>query len=431
MNWNNEAVFYHLYPLGATGQLHKVGETGSFNDITHWVDHIDEIGCNALYIGPIFYSDFHGYETIDYKLIDPRLGKNHEFTQFVNYAHSHGIRIVLDGVFNHTSRGFFAFSDILQHGRNSKYWNWYHVHEDHSKPDGISYESWEGHPELPKLNLNNKEVVSYLLEVVRYWKETFNIDGIRLDAADCLALEFIEELRKLSNSFDSNFWLVGELIHGDYRNWVVDHLLHSCTNYELYKGIWSSHKDQNFHEIAWTLKRQFADGGVYQGKSLYNFVDNHDVNRLRSNLEDNRHLYTSYIMLFAVPGIPSLYYGSEWGIEGKRTNSSDSMLRPQLDPRNFKGTEANLPAVIKKLSKININHPALRTGSYSEIQVESQYIVFERSLEGQKIIVFINASDEIQEYSGLTGSYYDLLNDEHIQGPVYCYPGWGRILIQN
>ena len=181
------------------------------------------MGVNAIYLGPIFESSKHGYDTIDYFQIDRRLGSNENMKNLSNEIHKRGMRLVLDGVFNHTGRGFWAFQDLLNNGRSSNYIDWFQgVNFNRTSPmgDPFDYETWQGYYDLVKLNLGHPAVNEHLLSAVNYWMEEWQIDGLRLDAADCVSLEFWKELRNFCTSRNPDFWLMGEIIHGDYRNWA-------------------------------------------------------------------------------------------------------------------------------------------------------------------------------------------------------------------
>ena len=217
-----------------------------------------DLGCTALYIGPLFESSSHGYDTRDYRLTDRRLGDNEDFIHFVKLCHQAGIRVVVDGVFNHTGREFFAFRDIQEKREHSPYCGWYRgVNFGWDSPfhDGFSYEAWQGHYELPCLNLQNPEVKQYLFDVIRYWIDTFDIDGIRLDCANVMDFQFMKEMRAATAPMKKDFWLMGEVIHGEYSRWVNDEMLHSVTNYELHKSLYSGLNDHNFFEIAHNVRR--------------------------------------------------------------------------------------------------------------------------------------------------------------------------------
>ena len=318
-----------MYPIGMTGapRRNEGGETvHRFQDLMKWLPHIKELGCTAIYIGPLFESTSHGYDTKDYRMVDRRLGDNRDFKGFVEKAHEMNIRIVVDGVFNHTGREFFAFQDIQKNREQSQYCGWYKgINFGWNSPynDGFGYEAWRNCFELVNLNLREPKVREYLLDVIGFWIHEFDIDGIRLDCADCLEFSFMEEMRRFTNEKKADFWLMGEVIHGDYSRYVKPEMLNSVTNYELHKGLYSGHNDHNYFEIAHTIRREFDEnGGIYKGLRLYSFVDNHDVDRIASKLNVPEHIFTVYMLLFTLPGIPSIYYGSEWGIEGKRSRTS-------------------------------------------------------------------------------------------------------------
>ena len=308
-NWYDSAVFYHMYPLGMSGAplQNKEGEVvHRFDELKKWLPHIKALGCDAIYIGPLFESTTHGYDTKDYRMVDRRLGDNKDFKTFVAEAHQMGLRIVVDGVFNHTGREFFAFQDIQKNRESSRYCGWYKgVNFGWNSPynDGFGYEAWRNCFELVNLNLQNREVKDYLFDVIRFWIHEFDIDGIRLDCADCLDFDFMKEMRWMTGNEKQDFWLMGEVIHGDYARWANADVLHSVTNYELHKGLYSGHNDHNYFEIAHTIRRQFDEnGGIYRGRVLYSFVDNHDVDRIYSKLNDKRHLrrYIHYCIHFRV-----------------------------------------------------------------------------------------------------------------------------------
>jgi tRNA(adenine34) deaminase len=360
--------------------------------------HIPELlslGVNALYIGPLFESSSHGYDTVDYNYIDRRLGTNKDFRELVQKLHNNGISVVVDAVFNHTGRDFFAFKDIKEKRNYSKYVNWYlnmNFFGNNNYNDGFSYEGWAGHNSLVKLNLGSSEVRKYIFDVVKRWIEEFNIDGLRLDAANVMSVDFLQELSSFSKRIKSSFWLLGEIVVGDYRRLANENCLDSVTNYELHKSLWSSFTDQNMYELSWTLKREFENGAPYAGLTFYNFLDNHDVNRVASNLKNPAFLFPLYGALFCVPGIPSIYYGSEYGISGRRSEYSDYDLRPAWDD-NWKNSETakNIFREICRLSKIRRESEALQYGNYRELSINyNDIFAFSRETPNEKIIVILN-----------------------------------------
>lgn len=406
MAWYDEAIFYHIYPLGLCDapRENPYGEpVHRLNSLKPWIDHIKEIGCNAIYIGPLFESVGHGYETTDYKKLDSRLGDNKDLTDFVADCHAKGIRVILDGVFNHTGRDFFAFQDIQKNREASAYRDWYcnvNFGGNTEYNDGFSYENWGGYNLLVKLNQKNPAVRDYICDVIRFWVSEFDIDGIRLDAADVLDFEYMKALRHVANEVKPEFWLMGEVIHGDYTRWVNEGTLHSVTNYHLHKALYSGHNDHNYFEIAHTVKRLYEMGGNRpDGLKLYNFVDNHDVERIYTKLTDKAHMNPVHVLLYTLPGVPSIYYGSEFGLEGKKESHSDASLRPALRLDDFKDAIETNPYtnLIAKLGEIRSRVPALSYGDYRELLLTNRQYAFSRSIDGQTAVVTVNndASDYV------------------------------------
>lgn len=394
MAWYDSAVFYHIYPLGLCGCPHdNNGETGEhFDKLNEWAEHAKRIGCNAIYIGPLFESGSHGYDTTDYRLVDRRLGTNDDFKQFVKNCHANDVKVIVDGVFNHTGREFFAFQDIKQNRENSRYKDWYcnvNFWGNNEYNDGFSYDNWGGYNLLAKLNLWNPEVKNYHLETVKFWVDEFDIDGIRLDAADVLDFGFMKELRSFCNGLKPDFWLMGEVIHGDYSRWANNDMLHSVTNYELHKGLYSGHNDHNYFEIAHTIKRL---NGIVGDKKLYTFCDNHDVARIYSKLNNKAHMYNVAILVYTVPGIPSIYYGSEFGIPGNKENGSDWNLRPDLNLADFNEKD-ELPALYTTLGHLKQRFPELTYGDYRELYLTTGRFAFARCLDGRAVVTALNNAD--------------------------------------
>lgn len=428
MSWYNEAIFYHIYPLGLTGAP-KYNEYSTpahrLNTLIPWIEHVKEIGCTAIYIGPLFESVGHGYETTDYKKLDSRLGTNEDLTTFVSECHKKGIKVILDGVFNHTGRDFFAFKDIQKSRENSPYINWYcniNFWGNNEFNDGFSYDNWGGYNLLVKLNQRNPEVQNYICDIIRFWVSEFNIDGIRLDTADVLDFDFMRMLRRTANEVKPDFWLMGEVIHGDYSRWVNGETLHSVTNYALHKALYSGHNDHNYFEIAHTVKYLQNMGKL----DLYNFVDNHDVERIYTKLYNKAHFTPVHILLYTLPGIPSIYYGSEFGIEGRKEKSSDDSLRPALNLDDYNDAMKNNPctALVAALSKIRVNTPALSYGGYTELHLTNRQYAFARDLDGIRVIITVNNDDNdcsinlpagnVTEYIGTLSLQKIPVQDGHI-----------------
>ncbi len=446
--WADAAFFYHIYPLGLCGapehnDLSKP-DNHRIEQLYPWLDHMQSLGANALYLGPIFQSTEHGYDTIDYYRVDRRLGNNDSFERFADNLHSRGMHLVLDGVFNHVGRDFWAFKDVLQHGESSAYKDWFHnlrFGEQSPFGDPFNYEGWSGHYGLVKLNLSHPDVKAHLFDAVRMWMDRFGIDGLRLDAADCLDFDFLRALHQVTKQKRSDFWLLGEVVNGDYRQWANPEMLDSVTNYEAYKGLYSSLVDNNYFEMAYSLSREFGTEGVYRDLALYNFVDNHDVDRVASKLKNSGLLYPLYLLLFTMPGIPSIYYGSEWGLEGEKGPWSDRKLRPTLDLTQItqRSPHPELPDVIRTLAEVRRKLPALLSGDYHELLIDHQQLAFSRHYERQTVIVALNSTSEMANITLSldveSGTLRDQL-DQNVSFSISNYqveiplsPTWGRILI--
>ena len=423
MAWYDEAVFYHIYPLGLTGAPAQ----NDYGEVVHrlpkllpWIDHIKEIGCNAIYIGPLFESVGHGYETTDYKKLDSRLGTNEDLTNFVAECHKQGIRVILDGVFNHTGRDFYAFQDIKHNREHSQYKDWYcnvNFWGNNSFNDGFSYENWGGYDLLAKLNQHNPAVKDYICDVIRFWVSEFDIDGIRLDAADVMDFEYMKALRHVANEVKPDFWLMGEVIHGNYSRWANEGTLHSVTNYMLHKALYSGHNDHNYFEVAHTIK--YVSGMVGNKLNLYSFVDNHDVERIYTKLKNKEHFLPVHVMLYTLPGIPSLYYGSEFGIEGRKERFSDDSLRPALNYEDYKDAVKTNPCtkLIAALGKIRQNTPALMYGDYKELELQTTHFAYARVLDGKTVITTVNNADNdafMNLQAGNSAEYIGALTGEKV-----------------
>ncbi len=393
--WAEHSVFYQIYPLGFCGapkendgvQVSRIGKIGD------WARHIQKLGADAVYLSPIFESDRHGYDTRDYRKIDCRLGSNEDFAQVCKTLHDHGIKVVLDGVFNHVGRGFWAFRDVQEKRWDSPYKDWFYINFDGNSNynDGFWYEGWEGHFELVKLNLHNPAVVDHLLDCVKLWVDEFGIDGLRLDVAYCLDKDFLRRLRSFCDGLKPEFFLVGETLHGDYNQWVGDGMLHSCTNYECYKGLYSALNSMNLFEIVHSLKRQYGpeQWTLYKGKHLLCFADNHDVTRAATILQNPAHLPLMYGILFGMPGIPCLYYGSEWGAHGDKSHGDDA-LRPSFDQPEWN----SLTDQISAMARAHRESEALCWGDFKDLVLTNKQTVFQRCSEHERVLIAVNADSE-------------------------------------
>jgi glycosidase len=412
--WAFNTTFYQIYTLAFCGApkenpfdpQHNPAESEPQANprilkILDWIPQLKKLNMSAVYFCPLFSSDKHGYDTRDYRRLDERLGTNAHFAQVCSVLHQNGIKIVLDGVFNHAGRGFWAFRDVLQKREASPYKDWFYIdfwrNNDHG--DGLSYECWEGHSSLVKLNHNNDALCAYLFDSIAFWIHEFDIDGLRLDVAYCLPEHFLRRLRAFCDSHKHDFFLLGEIIHGDYNRLLratpngttgsqpgQNHrALHSVTNYQTHKGMWSSFNDMNMFEISYTLEQHFTN--QYKGSHLLNFLDNHDVDRIASRLKNPAHIKLAYALMFAAPGIPCVYYGSEWGAQGFKGRYDDNDIRPYFSQPH----ETELTPYIAHLASLFSAHAALNSGTYKKLYTANAQLVFEREYNGERVIAAINA----------------------------------------
>lgn len=393
--WAYESVFYQIYPLGFCGApFENDGKLEHrIRKVNDWIPHMKKLGINAIYFSPVFESDTHGYNTRDYHTIDCRLGTNEDFREVCKNLHDNGIRVILDGVFNHVGRGFWAFQDVLKNRENSPYLSWFNINLDGNSNynDGLWYEGWEGNYDLVKLNLRNEDVVQHIFASVKGWVDEFDIDGLRLDVAYCLDHDFVRRLRSFTGELKQDFYLLGEMLHGDYNQLMNDQMLHSATNYECYKGLFSSFNSMNMFEINHSLLRQFGPENwtLYKGKHLLSFVDNHDVTRIASNLTNEKHLPLIYALCFGMPGIPCVYYGSEWGAKADKSEG-DPALRACFEKPEWN----DLCEWISRLAEAKKNSKALNYGDFRSVLLTNKQCIFERKCDDERVLVAINADGE-------------------------------------
>jgi glycosidase len=441
--WFDEAVVYQIYPLGMCG---APAGNADFTDeglrwqqeqreqhrilrVLDWIDHIKKLGATCVMFNPVFDSDAHGYDTRDYRTIDPRLGTNDDFKKVCDALHDAGLKVMLDGVLNHVGRGFSKFRDVQEKKWDSPYKDWFNISFDGNTAynDGFWYDAWEGCYELVKLNLQNTEVRNYLFDSIRSWVAEYGIDGLRLDVAYLLDRNFLRGLRNFANELKPDFVLMGETLHGDYNIWMNDEACNSVTNYECYKGLYSSFNSSNMHEISYSLNRQFGNENwcLYTGKHLMSFLDNHDVTRIATILTDKNQLKAAYGMLFGMPGVPCVYYGSEWGVEGDKAQG-DPALRPDIEKPQWN----DLTEWISKLANARNSSSALQYGNYNNLCVQPKQLIFQREAANERVIVAINADGNAYhaDFNANAGRATDLITGEaHDFGggsdlaPYSCY----------
>ena len=423
--WFEEAVIYQIYPLGLCGapQDNDGIAAPRIRRVLNWVDHIKALGATTVLFNPLFESDRHGYDTRDYTRVDCRLGTNEDFKAVCDALHQAGLRVMLDGVFNHVGRGFWAFRDVQEKKWDSPYKDWFHLSFDGNSNynDGFWYEGWEGHYELVKLNLHNEAVITHQFDAIRRWVDEFGIDGLRLDVAYCLDEQYLRRLRQFTDSLRPDFVLMGETLHGDYNRWCAPDKCHSVTNYECYKGLWSSFNSMNLFEIGHSLLRQFGpeQWTLYKGLPLFNFLDNHDVERIATRLTEPQHLVPAYGLLFGMPGVPSVYYGSEWGIQGRKSDG-DQALRPAIETPE----ETELTDFIAHLAAARRQSPALCRGDFHILVMTNRQLIFEREAEGERVLVAINADSQpyTAHFNARAGRAADL-----ITGKLHDFGGGSQL----
>jgi cyclomaltodextrinase len=325
-SWADHAILWQVYPLGFTGAERSALPAGQparhrLRHLEAWLDYAVELGCNGLLLGPVFAAQTHGYDTVDHFRIDSRLGDDDDFDALVSAADQRGLRLILDGVFNHVGREFPPFKAAVAGGPATPAARWFR-----RTADGSDYAVFEGHGQLVELDHDEPAVLSYVIEVMTHWLSR-GAGGWRLDAAYAVPPSFWAKVVPAVREAFPGAWFLGEMIHGDYAAYAAEAGLDSITQYEVWKAIWSSLNDRNFYELDHALGRHnaFMDGELAQ-----TFVGNHDVTRLASALNDERHFSHALAVLFCVGGVPSVYYGDEQGFRGLKEHreGGDDEIRP-------------------------------------------------------------------------------------------------------
>lgn len=387
-NWTDSVIWWHCYPLRFVG-----GEERAIDEVHHrlgrltnWLDYVIELGCNGLLLAPIFASASHGYDTLDHFRIDPRLGDSTDFDAFMHETKRRGLRVCLDGVFNHVSRDHDIVRRALADGPDSEAGRW--LRWDHGYPV-----CFEGNLDLVELNFNHGPVADYIVSVMTYWLAR-GIDGWRLDAAYAAgAPSWLAIIQRVKRAYPEA-WILAEVIHGDYTGFVEASGVDSLTQYELWKSIWSSLNDPNMHELAWTLKRHDEFCQHFRPQT---FIGNHDVTRIATKLTDPRHLPLAVALLLLLPGIPSIYAGDEQGFTGEKQNMAhgDDAVRPQFPatPAELLPYGANVRNGYAHLISVRRQHPWLTDASVTTSQVGAGSIVVELRKDGRSLRLGLNATD--------------------------------------
>lgn len=414
---------YHIFTMGFSGApFYGRDEEETVNRIKkvkEIIPYLKDLNINTVLFGPLNEATSHGYDTIDFFKADHRLGTNEDVKEVIDELHENGIEVIFDAVFNHVGREHQAFLDLKQNRENSRYKDWFqdvNFGWNNSYNDGFSYANWAGFDELVKLNLWNPEVRDYLKKALEFWIDEYDIDGVRLDAANVMDSGFLAEVSDFAKAKKPDFLLFGEIVGGNYEEFCRRGKLDSFTDYECYKGMYSALNSKNYFEIAHSIRRLFDQGGgLVKDIPAANFVDNHDVERVATTLRDKNLLVPLYTLLYTMPGFPTVYYGSEQGIEGRKENGSDEPLRPPYEKIDF-NEDNKLYKYISKLGKIRSNSKALKEGIYQELFIQSEQYGFKRVKDDETIVVLLNMNENDSQVNvNLNGKFKDLLTDEEIE----------------
>jgi cyclomaltodextrinase len=419
-SWVQHAVWWHVYPLGFAGAEKAALPADTpvehrLQKLIPWLDYVLELGASGLALGPVFASETHGYDTTDYFRIDPRLGDDSDFDDLVREAHNKGIRVLLDGVFNHTGRSFQPFQDALAQGPSAPTAPWFRISwpgqdlgrdgdsgttPEQGEPD---YEDFEGHHHLVALNHGEPQVAEFVAGVMKHWLGR-GADGWRLDAAYAVPSGFWSTVLASVRADYPDAYFVGEYIHGDYSAEVSGATLDSATQYELWKAVWSSLNDANFYELSSALERHnsFLDTFV-----PLTFVGNHDVTRIASQLKDPELLPHALVVLFTVGGTPSIYYGDEQAYRGVKEDreGGDDDVRPAFPaaPSDLADLGQHVYQLHETLIGVRRRHPWLHTARTSVLSLSNEHLVYQATgggpegeggteAEGPALVIALNQS---------------------------------------
>lgn len=399
--WWKQSIFYHIYPLGfcncpeinpITIINHSISQIQPVNrlaKIRKYYPHFKKLNINAIYFGPIFESCTHGYDTIDYCQIDRRLGTNQLFKEIVQELHQQGIKVIVDAVFNHTSRLFPAFIDIKNNQTHSPFLKWYKnidFSTDTIWKDGFGYHFYQDCVELPSLNTNNPNVQNYIFKTIHFWFQEFKIDGLRLDVAYLLKPDFLEKIRLLATDLNPNSVIIGEIMTPSEISLIGKNLLHTGTNFPLFQHLHQSFTQQDF----WQLKQIL---GQQNNLYLFNFLNNHDTDRIFSLLEEYPNLQSAFVILFTIPGQPCIYYGDEIPLEGLKKTKQDRQVRKKMpNIKQLTAKQKNHLRFIQKITAIRSANPFLTTGQTKTILCTHKTIAYITYNKNQYLLIIINTN---------------------------------------
>jgi cyclomaltodextrinase len=397
-SWVEQAIWWQVYPLGFVGAFpapHWSGpsEAGEhrLRRLVDWFDHAIELGASGIALGPIFASRTHGYDTTDHYRIDPRLGDDADFDHLIAEARGRGLRVLLDGVFNHVGVDFPRYREALDDPAGDAAPRWFRGRPGRCGP---TFDTFEGHSELVTLNHDNPEVVDYTVDVMSHWLQR-GADGWRLDAAYAVPQPFWAAVLPRVRERNPDAWFVGELIHGDYAAAVEGAGFDSATQYELWKAIWSSLNDGNFFELDWALQRH---NEFLASFAPLTFIGNHDVTRIASRLERPEHVTQALVILLTIGGVPSVYAGDELGFRGVKEEryGGDDAVRPDFGspPLQLDESGADAWALHQYLVGLRRRHSWLHAASTTALQLDNRHYVYQTRHGDDSLLVAINIDDE-------------------------------------
>lgn len=453
--WVQDAIFYQIFPdrfcngdstndpvnvqTWGTDPTVRGFQGGDLRGVIRKFDYLLDLGINAIYLNPIFKSPAnHRYHTVDYFQIDPFLGNMQDFRALLDVAHRNGVKVLLDGVFNHCGRGFFAFNNVLENGEESPFVDWFHIQkfpvDAYSPGEAHDFRAWWGIKDCPKFNTDNLQVRQFIYDVARYWIEQ-GIDGWRLDVpGEIDDDEFWGEFRQVIKSINPDAYILGEIWTADPR-WVGDTHFDGLMNYPLrdviLDMIWADETVDKITNRVEKLLTMYPRENVY---SMYLPLGSHDTERLytaaQGSLEKTK---LAFFFQFSFPGAPAIYYGDEIGIEGGK----DPHCRRAF-PWDESKWNKYLRDYVRHLVHVRRTHVALRRGDYKCVAANPQdgYYAFGRILGEDGVLVVLNASDRVRQVtipvkdmgwqdgrrvaSLLQHGYYEVMNG----GLTITLPAW-------
>ena len=450
VSWFDGSSMYQIFPLGLCGSPHENSWDWSntwnaasrpvrrVDRILNWVEHLKKLGIKSIFFNLALQSDTHGYNTRDFYTLDSRLGSNEDFAEVCKVLHDNGFRIVFDALFTNVGRGFWAFRDVRANLENSKYIDWFKDIDFKSNTpcnDGFYYKAWKNNWDFPELNLDNEDLVQHIFGAVRKSEDLYRFDGFRLCLQEYLPKKFVKRFRKLcldmGAGLGGSISLVAEMFDGiEAEKYIGRYQCQSAENRELRDSICNSFNKKNVFELAYTLNRQFGKDGIFKNVPMMNFLDNHNIARFASAVNDKSLIPLGWSLLPALPGFPCIYYGSEWGVEGW-DEENHWVMRPAFEKPEWN----ELTDLSKKALAARNNSPALMYGDYKQIFQAKEQLVFERSSCGETIVVSINISEYDYKvpvknghgyaaFEGLHGDFLELLggNECHYDGEFYMPP---------